>query len=83
MRKTTLVVDDEKLRRVESILGTGGLTETVNEAFDRVIRGQALEELFRMADEGMFELTNEEIEAADDRELDESSGGPLDETEVG
>ena len=74
MRKTTIVVDDEKLRRVESILGTGGLTETVNEAFDRVIRGQALEELFRMADEGMFELTNEEIEAAEDRELEETSG---------
>jgi Arc/MetJ family transcription regulator len=74
VRKTTIVIDDEKLQRVESILGTDGLTETVNEAFERVIRNQALEGLFQMSDEGMFELTNEEIEASDERELDDSRG---------
>ena len=41
VRKTTVTIDDEKLQQVQEILGTRGVTETVDEAMQEVIRREA------------------------------------------
>jgi hypothetical protein len=47
MHKTTLVIDDAKLRRVRKLLGTKGIKDTIDRAFDEVL---ALEGRRRFAD---------------------------------
>jgi Arc/MetJ family transcription regulator len=37
-RRTSIDVDDEKLARVQRVLGTTGLRDTVERAFDEVLR---------------------------------------------
>jgi hypothetical protein len=37
MHKTTLVIDDAKLRRVRKLLGTTGIKNTIDRALDEVI----------------------------------------------
>ena len=37
MHKTTLLVDDAKLRRARKVLGTRGIRDTVDRALDEVI----------------------------------------------
>lgn len=37
-RRTSIDVDDEKLARVQQVLGTTGLKDTVERAFDEVLR---------------------------------------------
>ena len=37
MHKTTLTVDDKKLRQVRKILGTEGIKDTIDRALDEVI----------------------------------------------
>lgn len=41
MHKTTLEVDDAKLKRVRAILGTRGIKDTVDRALDQVLAGEA------------------------------------------
>lgn len=37
MHKTTLVIDDVKLRKVGKVLGTKGIRETIERALDEVL----------------------------------------------
>jgi len=37
MHKTTLVIDDTKLRRVRKVLGTKGIKDTIDGALDEVL----------------------------------------------
>ena len=41
MHKTTLQVDDAKLKRVRSILGTRGIKDTIDRALDQVLATEA------------------------------------------
>ena len=41
MHKTTLLVDDAKIRRAQTILGTKGIKDTVDRALDEVLAGDA------------------------------------------
>ena len=47
MHKTTLVIDEAKLRRVRKLLGTKGIKDTIDRALDEVL---ALEARRRFAD---------------------------------
>jgi hypothetical protein len=37
MHKTTLVIDEAKLRRVRKVLGTKGIKDTIDRALDEVL----------------------------------------------
>ncbi|MDQ3320716.1 MAG: type II toxin-antitoxin system VapB family antitoxin [Actinomycetota bacterium] len=41
MRKTTITIDDQKLEAVQEVLGTSGITETVDRALQAVLVQQA------------------------------------------
>jgi len=41
VRKTTITIDDEKLERVREVLGTNGITETVDRALREILVQQA------------------------------------------
>ncbi len=41
MRKTTIAIDDDKLARVREILGTDGITQTVDRALHEILVQQA------------------------------------------
>lgn len=41
MHKTTLIVDDEKLRKARRILGTSGIRDTIDRALDEVLALEA------------------------------------------
>lgn len=42
VRRTTIEVDDEQLAEVQALLGTHGLKDTVDAAFDRLLRAERL-----------------------------------------
>lgn len=52
MHKTTLMVDDAKIRRARRVLGTKGIRDTIERALDEVIaldaRARAAERLLRL-----------------------------------
>jgi len=41
VRKTTITIDDQKLEAVQEVLGTSGITETVDRALQAVLVQQA------------------------------------------
>ncbi|MCP9491425.1 MAG: type II toxin-antitoxin system VapB family antitoxin [Solirubrobacteraceae bacterium MAG38_C4-C5] len=41
MRKTTIAIDDDKLAKVREILGTDGITQTVDRALHEILVQQA------------------------------------------
>lgn len=41
MHKTTLVIDEAKLRRVRKLLGTKGIRDTIDRALDEVLALEA------------------------------------------
>jgi hypothetical protein len=41
MHKTTLVIDEAKLRRAKKVLGTKGIRDTIDRALDEVIALEA------------------------------------------
>jgi len=41
MHKTTLLVDDGKVRKAQAILGTRGIKDTIDRALDEVLAGDA------------------------------------------
>ncbi len=65
MRRTTLVIDPRKLAKARKLLGTKGITDTVERALDEVIayeaRRRAVEQLRTM--EGL-ELDDPDVAAA-------------------
>lgn len=52
MHRTTIVLDQKKLARVRKVLGTTGIKETVERAFDEILamelRKRAVERLIKM-----------------------------------
>lgn len=52
MHKTTLTVDDSKIRKARRVLGTKGIRDTIERALDEVIaqdaRARAVERLLRL-----------------------------------
>jgi Arc/MetJ family transcription regulator len=47
MRKTTLAIDDEKIAQAREILGTAGITDTIDAALRETIRCAAAERLIK------------------------------------
>lgn len=45
VRRTSIDVDDEKLEQVQRVLGTKGLRDTVERAFDEVLRADLRRQL--------------------------------------
>jgi Arc/MetJ family transcription regulator len=41
VRKTTITIDDQKLEAVQEVLGTSGITETVDRALREILVQQA------------------------------------------
>ena len=64
MRKTTLSIDDEKIARAREILGTTGITDTIDAALRETIRRAAAERLIeRMATLDGLDLGDPEVMA--------------------
>jgi len=59
-RRTTIDVDEDRLQRAQKVLGTSGLKDTVDAAFDEVIRMRLVRELIEQL------RTQEGIELSDD-----------------
>ena len=47
MRRTSIVLDEKQLARVQRVLGTGGVKDTVDRAFDEVLRADLRRRLAR------------------------------------
>jgi len=43
VRKTTMSIDDEKIARARAILGTAGITDTIDAALKEIIRRDAVD----------------------------------------
>ena len=64
MRKTTLSIDDEKIARAREILGTTGITDTIDAALRETIRRAAAERVIeRMATMDGLDLGDPEVMA--------------------
>lgn len=64
MRKTTLSIDDDKIARAREILGTTGITDTIDAALRETIRRAAAERLIeRMATMDGLDLGDPEVMA--------------------
>ncbi len=62
MRKTTLAIDDEKIAQAREILGTAGITDTVDAALRDTIRRAAAERIIeRMATMDGLDLAGPEV----------------------
>ena len=65
MHRTTIVLDDKKLAKVRRVLGTSGIKETVERAFDEILamelRKRHVERLIKQ--EGI-DLADEDVMAA-------------------
>jgi len=60
-RRTSIEIDDDKLGRVQRILGTKGLKDTVDRAFDEVLRAHLRRELIEQIRTGEGIDRGEEI----------------------
>lgn len=47
IRRTSIEIDEEKLASVQEVLGTSGLKDTVEKAFDEILRKHLLERLIK------------------------------------
>ena len=65
MAKTSVEIDSVKLARVREILGTETVQDTIDQAFQAVIRVEAVDELIALAQDGAFTALLEPI--AEDR----------------
>ncbi len=64
VRKTTLTIDDEKIAQAREILGTTGITDTIDAALQDTIRRAAAERLIaRMATMDGLDLADAEVMA--------------------
>ena len=55
MKRTTLVLDEERLEAAARALGTRTWSETVNRSLDEVVRQQQIRELFALTGSGAWE----------------------------
>ncbi len=64
MRKTTLAIDDVKIAQAREILGTNGITDTIDAALRETIRRAAAERLIaRMSTMDGLDLADPEVRA--------------------
>ncbi len=64
MRKTTLTIDDDKIAQAREILGTSGITDTIDAALRETIRRAAAERLIdRMSTMADLDLGDPEVMA--------------------
>lgn len=64
MRKTTLTIDDEKISQARAILGTTGITDTIDAALSDTIRRAAADRLIhRMSTMDGLDLADAEVMA--------------------
>lgn len=64
VRKTTLTIDDDKIAQAREILGTTGITDTIDAALRETIRRAAAERLIaRMATLDGLDLGDAEVMA--------------------
>jgi hypothetical protein len=64
MRKTTLTIDDEKIALAREILGTAGITDTIDASLRETIRRAAAERLIeRMATMEGLDLADGDVRA--------------------
>jgi Arc/MetJ family transcription regulator len=65
MHRTTIVLDEKKLAKVRRVLGTTGIKETVERAFDEILamelRKRHVERLIR---QDGIDLANDDVMAA-------------------
>ena len=52
MRRTSLEIDEDRLTRVQRVLGTTGIKDTIEKAFDQVLRADLLRRLARRVTSG-------------------------------
>ncbi len=52
MRRTSLEIDEDRLTRVQRVLGTTGIKDTIEKAFDQVLRADLLRRLARRVSSG-------------------------------
>lgn len=65
MRKTTLMVDDELVRRAAEVLGTRGLKATVDRALEEVVAAATRQRfLTRLTEMRGLELNDEDVMAS-------------------
>ena len=74
-KTTTLTYDDEILRAVEAAMGTRGLKATVDAVFEDTLRRAAWKRLLERHRAGAIELTNDEVETLNTRDLGGISDG--------
>jgi len=55
MKRTTLVLSEDRLEAAARALGTRTWSETVNRSLDEVIRQQRIRDLFAMTGSGVWE----------------------------
>jgi Arc/MetJ family transcription regulator len=69
IKRTSLNLDMSLVDEARAVLGTNGTTDTVNQALAEVVRHEKLRRLTEM----VFDVDNDEIEAAwnDETDLDE------------
>jgi len=69
IKRTSLNLDMSLVHEAREVLGTRGTTETVNQALAEIVRHDKLRRLTEM----VFDVDNDEIEAAwnDENDLDE------------
>ena len=64
-RKTSFEIDTAKVDAAKEILGTKGLTDTVDAALEEIVRRRGRERLIELlSDPGAFELNDPEVMAA-------------------
>ena len=64
MRKTTLTIDDDKIAQAREILGTTGITDTIDAALRETIRRAAAERLIeRMTTMDGLDLADPQMRA--------------------
>jgi Arc/MetJ family transcription regulator len=64
VRKTTIAIDDDKVAQAREILGTTGITDTIDAALQDTIRRAAAERLIaRMASMDDLDLGDPEVMA--------------------
>jgi Arc/MetJ family transcription regulator len=69
VKRTSLKLDLERVARAREVLGTHGTTNTIHRALDEVVTAARI----RLLSDRVFDVENDEIEAAWIREVDETS----------
>lgn len=61
-RKTSFAIDPAKVEAAREVLGTKGLTDTVDAALDEVVKRRRRQELLQLlSDPTAFELSNPDV----------------------